>query len=88
MRERGERGDVMSRDVSRDEKKLNLYTIRNKDAFIKKMNRIEGKLKAIRVMVTRQGTTIKDIHEILDVIEDEMSDLNTMIEREETVYGR
>lgn len=62
--------------------------MRNKDAFIKKMNRVEGKLKAIRVMVTRQGTTIKDIHEILDVIEDEMSDLNTMIEREETVYGR
>ena len=62
--------------------------MRNKDAFIKKMNRIEGKLKAIRVMVTRQGTTIKDIHEILDVIEDEMGDLNTMIEREETVYGR
>ena len=78
----------MSRDVSRDVTKLKLYTMRNKDAFLKKMNRIEGKLKAIRVMVTRQGTTIKDIHEILDYVDEEMDGLHTMIEREETHYGR
>lgn len=62
--------------------------IRNKQLFVDKMNRIDGKLKAIRVMVTRPGITVQDIHSTLDQIENEMNDLNTMIEREETVYGR
>ena len=39
-------------------------------------------------MITRQGTTTQDIHKLIDEIDDQMSDLSTMIEREETVYGR
>jgi len=62
--------------------------MRNKQLFVEKMNRIDGKLKTIRVMSTRQGTTVQDIHNILDQIDSEMSDLSSMIEREETVYGR
>jgi len=62
--------------------------MRNKQLFVEKMNRIDGKLKTIRVMATRQGTTVQDIHNILDQIDSEMGDLSSMIEREETVYGR
>ena len=62
--------------------------MRNKQLFVEKMNRIDGKLKTIRVMTTRQGTTVQDIHTILDQIDSEMGDLSSMIEREETVYGR
>ena len=62
--------------------------MRNKQLFVEKMNRIDGKLKTIRVMATRQGTTVQDIHNILDQIDSEMNDLSSMIEREETVYGR
>ena len=62
--------------------------MRNKQLFVDKMNRIDGKLKTIRVMATRQGTTVQDIHNLLDQIDSEMSDLSSMIEREETVYGR
>jgi len=62
--------------------------MRNKQLFLDKMSRIDGKLKAIRVMSTRQGTTVQDIHKLLDEIGEQMDDLSTMIEREETVYGR
>ena len=62
--------------------------MKNKELFINKMSRIDGKLKTIRVMVTRQGTTVQDIHGILDLIDSEMSDLSTMVEREGTAYNR
>jgi len=62
--------------------------LRNKQLFIDKMNRIDGKLKTIRVMSTRQGTTVQDIHKLLDEVDTLMTDLEDMVEREETVYGR
>ena len=62
--------------------------MRNKQLFLDKMSRIDGKLKSIRVLVTRQSTTIQDVHKLIDEIEEQMSDLGTMIEREETAYGR
>ena len=62
--------------------------LRNKQLFIDKMNRIDGKLKTIRVMSTRQGTTVQDILKLLDEVEELMTDLEDMVEREETVYGR
>ena len=61
--------------------------MRNKQLFLDKMSRIDGKLKSIRVMVTR-NTTPQEIHKLIDEIDEQMSDLGTMIEREETVYGR
>jgi septation ring formation regulator EzrA len=62
--------------------------MRNKDLFKQKLDRIDGKVKMIRVMSTRQGTTVKDINEVLNQIDEQMSDLYTMLEREGTVYGR
>lgn len=62
--------------------------MRNKDLFKQKLDRIDGKMKMIRVMSTRQGTTVQDINEVLNQIDDQMSDLYTMLEREGTVYGR
>ena len=62
--------------------------MRNKDLFKQKLDRIDGKMKIIRVMSTRQGTTVQDINEVLNQIDEQMSDLYTMLEREGTVYGR
>ena len=62
--------------------------MKNKELFVDKMNRIDGKLKTIRVMSTRQGITVQDIHKVLDEIDEQMGDLSSMIERESTVYGR
>ena len=62
--------------------------MKNKQLLVEKLNRIEGKLKAIRVMSTRQGTTVQDIHKLLDEIDELMETVEDMVEREETVYGR
>jgi hypothetical protein len=63
--------------------------MRNRELFKQKLARIDGKLKTIRVMATRQGTTVQDLDKILDSIYEELSDMGTMIEREgKDAYGR
>ena len=63
--------------------------MRNRELFKQKLTRIDGKLKTIRVMATRQGTTVQDLDKILDSIYEELSDISTMIEREgKDAYGR
>ena len=63
--------------------------MRNRDLFKQKLARIDGKLKTIRVMATRQGTTVQDLDKILDSIYEELADLSTMVEREgKDAYGR
>jgi hypothetical protein len=39
-------------------------------------------------MITRQGVTTQDLNEVVDAIENELNDLQTMIQREGEVYGR
>jgi DNA repair ATPase RecN len=62
--------------------------MKNKELFQQKLGRIDGKVKTLRVMTTRQGTSVQDIHDVLESITDELSDLNSMVERMGTVYGR
>ena len=65
-----------------------LNNMKNEELFQQKLGRIDGKVKTLRVMTTRQGTSIQDIHNTLDDITEELSDLNSMVERMGTVYGR
>jgi hypothetical protein len=63
--------------------------MRNRDLFKQKLTRIDGKLKTIRVMATRQGTTVQDLDKIIDDINEQLQDMATMIEREgKDAYGR
>ena len=63
--------------------------MKNRELFKDKIRRIEGKLKTIRVMATRQGTTVQDLDILLDDITTQLSDMSTMIEREgQEGYGR
>ena len=63
--------------------------MRNRELFKQKLGRIDGKLKTIRVMATRQGTTVQDLDKLLDDIFDTLGDMATMIEREgKDAYGR
>jgi|TARA_B110000971_G_scaffold210829_1_gene238453 DNA-binding FrmR family transcriptional regulator len=63
--------------------------MRNIELFRQKLSRIDGKLKTIKMMVTRKGTSVDDIHKVIDAIESECSDINTMIDRESAnAYNR
>tara|TARA_R110000803_G_scaffold82058_1_gene148024 strand:- start:187 stop:378 length:192 start_codon:yes stop_codon:yes gene_type:complete len=63
--------------------------MRNLELFRQKLSRIDGKLKTIKMMVTRKGASVDDIHKVVDSIESECSDLNTMLERESgNTYNR
>jgi uncharacterized protein YydD (DUF2326 family) len=63
--------------------------MKNRELFKDKIRRIDGKLKTIRVMATRQGTTIQDLDALIDDITTQLSDMSTMIEREgKDAYGR
>jgi len=63
--------------------------MRTIDLFRQKLSRIDGKLKTIKVIVTRKGTSVDDIHKVVDAIENECRDLNTMIDREASnAYNR
>jgi len=55
--------------------------MRNKNLFFTKLERVEGKLKALDMMVTRQGTTMNDIHNTTSDIREIMDDLRTMVEQ-------
>ena len=56
--------------------------MRNKELFRRKLDNVIGKVKTIKVMATRQGTTVQDVHALCDQIEALVEDLNTMLERE------
>jgi len=55
--------------------------MRNKNLFETKMNRLDGKLQTIKVMVTR-NTSINDIHNIVDEAEELLEDMRNMLDRE------
>ena len=62
--------------------------MQNKEVAQKKIENISGKLKTIRVMITRQGVTVDDINREITAIEEKLDDLMTMISRQDQVYGR
>lgn len=57
--------------------------MKNKELFRRKLDSVIGKTKTIKVMATRQGTTVQDVHSLCDQIEALVEDLNTMLEREQ-----
>ena len=55
--------------------------MRNKQLFVNKLGQIEGKAKALRVLVTRPQT-LHEINRSLDIIDNLIEDLNDMLESE------
>jgi DNA-binding FrmR family transcriptional regulator len=62
--------------------------MRNRDVALTKLDRIEGKLKTIDVMLSRPNTTGNDIREMLSNIQENVDDVRSMIEREQVNYGK
>jgi peptidoglycan hydrolase CwlO-like protein len=62
--------------------------MQNKEVAQKKIENISGKLKTIRVMITRQGVTVDDINREITLIDEKLDDLMTLVSRQDQVYGR
>jgi archaellum component FlaC len=62
--------------------------MQNRELAQRKIENISGKVKTIRVMITRQGTTIEDLNKELNYIDEKLEDLMTLVSREGKVYGR
>lgn len=62
--------------------------MQNRELAQRKIENISGKVKTIRVMITRQGTTIEDLNKELNIIDEKLEDLMTLVSREGKVYGR
>jgi len=62
--------------------------MQNKELAQKKIENISGKLKTIRVMITRQGITVDDINKEITAIDEKLNDLMTLVSRQDQVYGR
>jgi len=61
--------------------------MQNKELAQKKIENISGKLKTIRVMITRQGVTVDDINKEITAIDEKLNDLMTLVSRQDQVYG-
>ena len=56
--------------------------MRNKDLFLQKIERVEGKLKSIEMLLTRRDTTAAELRENFVVAREQLDDLRTMVQRE------
>lgn len=57
--------------------------MKNKDLFFNKVERVEHRLRAIEVSLTRKGTTAQEIRDNIAVIREQLDDMRTMVNREQ-----
>ena len=55
--------------------------MRNPEIAMNKLEKLEGKLKTMYVMLTRPGTTVDQYKQILGESEEIIADIKTMIQR-------
>jgi len=55
--------------------------MRNKELLLSKLGQLEGKIKATRVLITRPNTT-EELHATLDIIDNLLEDINSIVERD------
>ena len=55
--------------------------MRNPDIAMNKLEKLEGKLKTMYVMLTRPGTTSDQYKQLITEAEEVIADLKTMIQR-------
>jgi hypothetical protein len=67
--------------VPRDTQCYIQLIMRNKQSFVNKLGQIDGKIKAIKVLVTRPQT-LQEINRSLDTIDNLLEDLSDMLESE------
>lgn len=66
----------------KDLKDYKTNIMKNKQLYIRRMERMEGALRAIEGLLGQRDTTIQDIKTRLQVLNDELMELKAMAERE------
>lgn len=56
--------------------------MRNKQLYIRRIERMEGALRAIEVSLGQRDTTLQSIRQRLEVVNNELDELKGMVERE------
>lgn len=56
--------------------------MRNKQLYIRRIERMEGALRAIEVSLGQRDTTIQTIKQRLEIVNDELGEVKAMVERE------
>jgi DNA-binding FrmR family transcriptional regulator len=56
--------------------------MKNKNLYIRRMERMEGALRAIEGLLGQRSTTIQDIKQRLSILNEELGELKAMAERE------
>ena len=56
--------------------------MRNKQLYIRRIERMEGALRGIEVSLGQRDTTLESIKQRLDIVNNELDELKGMIERE------
>lgn len=56
--------------------------MRNKQLYIRRIERMEGALRAIEVSLGQRDTTLQSIRQRLETVNNELDELRGMVERE------
>ena len=56
--------------------------MRNKQLYIRRIERMEGSLRAIEVSLGQRDTTLQSIRQRLETVNNELDELKGMVERE------
>lgn len=56
--------------------------MRNKQLYIRRIERMEGALRAIEVSLGQRDTTLESIKQRLEIVNNELDELKGMVERE------
>jgi DNA-binding FrmR family transcriptional regulator len=56
--------------------------MRNKQLYIRRIERMEGTLRAIEVSLGQRDTTLQSIRQRLEIVNNELDELRGMVERE------
>lgn len=56
--------------------------MKNKQLYIRRIERMEGALRAVEGLLGQRDTTIQDIQKRLQTLNDELTELKAMTERE------
>ena len=71
-----------SQGTKKDPKDPDKNIMRNKQLYIRRIERMEGALRAIEVSLGQRDTTLQSIRQRLEVVNNELDELKGMVERE------